>query len=138
MLQASQLSFDKADCSLLCDIFGEAVIPIGDYIEKGTHLKILTSDDLKIGVYDTQYYDYYASSEIDNIEKYNSFYNEKIQKNYQKAVSSDTPKFRKQPTQSSKKPSLISDRIAQKKTVIAQRDSQKQSPSKHKSNEHDL
>lgn len=85
MLKASQLSFDKADCSLLCDIFKEAVIPISDYIEKGTHLKILTSDDLKIGVDDLQYYDYYASSEISNIEKYNSFYQEKTQDNFQKA-----------------------------------------------------
>lgn len=113
MLQASQLSFDKADCSLLCDIFRKAVIPISDYIENGTHLKILTSNDLKIGVYDTQYYDYYTSNDIDNIEKYNSFYNEKAQNNFQKAV---------QPvkTNSSKK-MLLNGGVNRKKEAVEQR-----------------
>ncbi|MCM1159155.1 MAG: Fic family protein [Bacteroidales bacterium] len=138
MLQASQLSFDMADCSLLCDIFKEAVIPLSDYIESSTHLKILTSDDLKIGASDEQYYDYYASSEIDDIEKYNSFYKEKIQNNYQKTVSPNAPSTEKQPSKSTERKSTIADRIAQKKALISQKKSEKRSRERHKPNEHDL
>lgn len=92
MLRASQLSFDKADCSLLCDIFKEAVTPTDVYIEKGTYLKILASDDLKIGADGFQYYDYYSCDEIKNIEKYNSFYKEKTQSNFEKHKQTRTPR----------------------------------------------
>ncbi len=129
MLQASQLSFDKADCSLLCDIFKEAVTPIDNYIEKSTHLKILTSDDLKIGLDDSQHYDYYTSSEVDNIEKYNSFYKEKAQDNLQKAIQ----QVNSQPT---KKMSLKS-AVNRKKEVVEQKQADRQPQNPHKSNKYE-
>lgn len=121
MLQASQLSFDKADSSLLCDIFKKAVTPIDDYIDKGSYLKILTSDDLKIGLDEFQHYDYYSSSEISNIEKYNSFYKERTQDNLQK-VDSPQPK---------KKMSLKS-AVGRKQEVVEQRQADRQSQDLHK------
>lgn len=129
MLQASQLSFDKADCSLLCDIFSEAVTPISDYIEKDTHLKILTSDDLKIGLDDSQQYDYYTSSEIGNIEKYNSYYKEKAQDNFQKAIQ-------KADSQPIKKMSLKS-AVNRKKEVVEQRQADRHFQSQQKSGKHE-
>ena len=91
MLQASRLSFEQADCSLLRDIFSNAVIPMNSYFEKGSHLKMLTADDLKIGPCDVYYYNYYDSCEINNIEKYNSIYNEKAKNNYQIVLAKGNP-----------------------------------------------
>lgn len=75
MLEASKLSFNKGDNSLLIYIFNEAVIPKENYhVDKST-LKILTSDDLTINV-DSNYYNYSEFNE--KIEFYNNIYEEKI------------------------------------------------------------
>lgn len=75
MLEASKLSFNKGDNSLLICIFNEAVIPKENYhLDKST-LKILTSDDLTINV-DSNYYNYSEFNE--KIEFYNNIYEEKI------------------------------------------------------------
>lgn len=60
MLNASILSFDKRDNSLLQAIFIKAVIPINEYhIKENTAINILTSDDLDIeGIVNSyEYYD---------------------------------------------------------------------------------
>jgi cell filamentation protein len=76
MLEASVLSFDKADSSLFCNIFKTAVIPLDDYISRDDTVKILTSDDLTVNdSYD--YYDYYSCDNHEVVEKYNEIYKEK-------------------------------------------------------------
>ena len=60
MLNASVLSFDKGDNSLLQAIFIKAVIPVNEYqIKEDTAINILTSDDLDIeGIVNSyEYYD---------------------------------------------------------------------------------
>ena len=89
MLQASQLSFNTGDCSLLYRIFEEAVISINDYYDKGKYLKILTSDDMEI---QPQTLNYTVSDDTINIKKCDSFYKEKIKDNIQKSSSVNNPK----------------------------------------------
>ena len=81
MLAASQLSFDKGDSSLLCEIFEKAIIPLDLYvIEEKECLRILTSDDLTINE-NNNYYDYYSYEEYTGkIEYYNCLYKEKVSK----------------------------------------------------------
>jgi cell filamentation protein len=76
MLEASILSFNKADNSLFCDIFRAAVIPISEYIRKPDVLYTLSSDDLKINNFDN-HYDYYDSNNQDVIREYDELYAEK-------------------------------------------------------------
>lgn len=76
MLEASVLSFNKADSSLLCNIFKNAIIPSDEYISKNGVVQILTSDDLIINT-PCDYYDYYGCDNYEIIEKYNEIYNEK-------------------------------------------------------------
>lgn len=79
MLEASKLSFDKADNSLLCEIFKDAIIPIDEYQSEDKNiLRILTSDDLFIKE-EHNYYDYYSYDEnLDKINYYSERYEEKI------------------------------------------------------------
>lgn len=79
MLEASKLSFDKADNSLLCEIFKDAIIPIDEYQSEDENiLRILTSDDLFIKE-EHNYYDYYSYDEnLDKINYYSERYEEKI------------------------------------------------------------
>ena len=81
MLNASQISFDKGDNTLLYNIFLQAVIPESEYIETKTNLKILTSDDLVVEMERNNNYDYYESKAIKNIEYYNNIYLSKTKKN---------------------------------------------------------
>lgn len=80
MLEASILSFEKADSSLFVKIFSKAVVPYGSQgANEPDTLNILTSDDLIIGVPDEgdEYYEYgeQGSSTI-----YNEIYKSRIQK----------------------------------------------------------
>lgn len=84
---------------------------------------------MKIGLDHSQHYDYYTSSEVDNIEKYNSFYKEKAQDNLQKAIQQDN--F--QPT---KKMSLKS-AINRKKEAVEKRQADRQPQNPHKSSEYE-
>ena len=76
MLEASVLSFDKADSSLLCEIFKQAIIPLDEYTTRDNIVRILTSDDLSIND-DYNYYDYYDCDRDEIVEKYNEIYKEK-------------------------------------------------------------
>lgn len=78
MLEASKLSFDKGDNSLLMKIFSKAVTPHNDLKQKLDELSILTSDDLIIGV--SGGYDYYGYNEHENAGIYNEIYKAKIDK----------------------------------------------------------
>ena len=74
MLEASKLSFDKADSSLFIKIFSRAIVPWGGQAESDTDtLNILTSDDLIIGsLSDYEYYEH------GNTDMYNELYLTKI------------------------------------------------------------
>lgn len=76
MLEASVLSFDKADSSLFCEIFRKAIIPLDEYNSREDIVRILTSDDLTIND-EENYYDYYSCDEDAIVEKYNEIYKEK-------------------------------------------------------------
>lgn len=87
MLEASKLSFDKADSSGFVKIFSKALTVHSDeLLQNVDNLSILTSDDLTISSHTN--YDYYEYDEYENAETYNSIYKEKISKmNAQKHVS---------------------------------------------------
>lgn len=77
MLEASKLSFDKADSSGFIEIFSKAVIRSEDAICRDSDvLSILTSDDLTIG--STSDYDYYGYNEHEKADIYNNIYQAKI------------------------------------------------------------
>lgn len=78
MLEASILSFDLADNSLLEEIFKEAVVPISEYTsKKEDELSILTSDDMTIDAFDNPY-DYYGKETIIDYEVIEKAYKSKI------------------------------------------------------------
>lgn len=77
MLEASKLSFDKADSSGLIEIFSKAVTRLDETISRDSDvLSILTSDDLTIG--NTSDYDYYGYNEHEKADIYDSIYQAKI------------------------------------------------------------
>lgn len=79
MLEASKLSFDKADSSGFVKIFSKALTVHSDeLLQNVDNLSILTSDDLTISSHTN--YDYYEYDEYENAETYNSIYKEKISK----------------------------------------------------------
>lgn len=80
MLEASILSFDKADSSLFVNIFSRAVVPYDSQVEnESVVLNILTSDDLIIGAPD-EGYEYYEYGEKVNATVYNEIYKARIRK----------------------------------------------------------
>ena len=80
MLEASILSFDKADSSLFVNIFSRAVVPYDSQVEnESVVLNILTSDDLIIGAPDEEY-EYYEYGEKVNATVYNEIYKARIRK----------------------------------------------------------
>jgi cell filamentation protein len=78
MLNASRISFDKADNSFLQDIFEKAVIPQENYRGENSALSILTSDDMVIDVDNNINYDQNEYNEILNVSEYDAIYQEKI------------------------------------------------------------
>lgn len=114
MLQASRLSFDKADSSQLCNIFREAVVPIDEYQERETRIKILTSDDLRIKFDGSMYYEYYKSAEVVDIDKYNLLYEKRTQKNMMEALGKTYDL--------SNESSSLSSKIARKQGIVKHRD----------------
>lgn len=77
MLEASKLSFDKADSSGFIEIFSKAVTRLDDSINRDSDsLHILTSDDLTIGT--SSGYDYYGYNEHEKADIYDSIYQAKI------------------------------------------------------------
>jgi hypothetical protein len=78
MLNASRISFDKADNSFLQDIFEKAVIPQENYRGENSALSILTSDDMVIDVDNNINYDQNEYKEILNVSEYDAIYQEKI------------------------------------------------------------
>lgn len=77
MLEASRLSFDKADSSGFIKIFSNAVTSFDDVSSYSPDvLNILTSDDLTIGL--STDYDYYEYNEYDKADIYNNIYQAKI------------------------------------------------------------
>ncbi len=77
MLEASKLSFDKADSSGLIKIFSNAVVPLDEVVDRDSDiLSILTSDDLFIETLSD--YDYYGYNEHENTDIYDSIYQAKI------------------------------------------------------------
>lgn len=89
MLEASKLSFDKADSSLFVKIFEKAVTPYDASAKKEyTTLKVLASDDLIIGT-DSNYF-YYGYKEHKDFEVYNKIYKAKISRMDSEKIISDT------------------------------------------------
>lgn len=79
MLEASKLSFDKADSTLFIKIFSQAITPLEHNSSNNmTELNILTSDDLTVNT--NSGYDYYGYGEYVNLEGYNEKYRLKIVK----------------------------------------------------------
>lgn len=77
MLEASKLSFDKADSSGFVKIFSKAVTQLDETISRDSDmLSILTSDDLTIG--SSSGYDYYGYNEYEKVDIYDSIYQAKI------------------------------------------------------------
>ena len=77
MLEASKLSFDKADSSGFIEIFSKAVTKLDETINREPDiLSILTSDDLTIG--SSSDYDYYGYNEHEKADIYDSIYQAKI------------------------------------------------------------
>lgn len=88
MLEASKLSFDKADSSGFIKIFSKAVIPLDKVISRDSDfLNILTSDDLTIGT--SSDYDYYGYNEHEKANIYDSIYQAKISEMDAKKKMSD-------------------------------------------------
>lgn len=88
MIEASKLSFDKADSSGLVKIFSKAVTPLDEVInENSDSLNILTSDDLTIGT--SSDYDYYGYNEHEKSDVYDSIYQAKISEMDAKKKMSD-------------------------------------------------
>lgn len=84
MLHASIISFNEGDNSELEKIFSEAVTPLkySKNITEHGNLKILSSDDLSLidDISDVNHYDYCESYEVNNLDKYNQIYKERIHK----------------------------------------------------------
>lgn len=79
MLEASILSFNNADNSKLEDIFSKAVIPISEYKSIDDNIKILSLDDLVIAIQENiNNYQYYKEDNMDLINKYNLYYEDKL------------------------------------------------------------
>lgn len=79
MLEASVLSFNKADNSKLEEIFKKAIIPIQNYINKYNELQILSYDDLNIPFdISNAGYEYYEEDNKELINKYNTYYKERM------------------------------------------------------------
>lgn len=77
MLEASKLSFDKADSSLFIKIFSKAIVSYDSQLQSDSEvLNILTADDLVIGMSDG--YEYYEYEEYKDSEIYNEIYRAKI------------------------------------------------------------
>lgn len=77
MLEASKLSFDKADSSGFIEIFSKAVTRFDETIDRDSDiLSILTSDDLTIE--SSSGYDYYGYNEHEKADIYESIYQAKI------------------------------------------------------------
>ncbi len=77
MLEASKLSFDKADSSGFIKIFSKAVVPVEKIIDRDSDiLGILTSDDLTIAA--APDYDCYGYVEYEKANIYNNIYQIKI------------------------------------------------------------
>lgn len=88
MLEASKLSFDKADSSGFIKIFSKAINRLDEIVTKDSNvLNILTSDDLVIG--NSSNYDYYGYNEHENADIYNSIYQAKISEMDAKKIMSD-------------------------------------------------
>jgi hypothetical protein len=86
MLEASKLSFDKADSTGFIQIFSNALTPHDKYENSIERLKILTIDDLIIGTQGN--YDYYDHGEYEYSELYEEIYRAKINKmDAEKAIS---------------------------------------------------
>lgn len=87
MLEASKLSFDKADSSLFIKIFSRAVVPYGSQTQSDSEgLSILTMDDLTIGI--GEEYEHYEYDEHKDSAIYNEIYKAKIsQMDAEKALS---------------------------------------------------
>lgn len=95
MLEASKLSFDKADSSGFIKIFSKAVIPLDKVISRDSDfLNILTSDDLTIGT--SSDYDYYGYNEHEKANIYDSIYQAKISEMDAKKKMSDAKESLKQ------------------------------------------
>jgi len=87
MLEASVLSFERADSSLFIKIFSNAITPHDSNREQNiATLCILTSDDLTINPVGS--YDYYEYNEHGGAEIYDAMYKAKINKmDAEKAIS---------------------------------------------------
>lgn len=82
MLDASINSFEHGDNSGLESIFSKAIIPIEKYKDIEGRIKILTADDLIIGIEEhNMYYDYYEEENNELINKYNEIYLKKSSDN---------------------------------------------------------
>ena len=87
MLEASILSFNEADNSKLEKIFSKAIIPIEKYIELESKVNILSSDDLAIAIKENiNNYQYNKEENIELINKYNSYYCNKVKNNSKKSI----------------------------------------------------
>lgn len=79
MLNASIISFNKGDSSSFVDVFTKAVSPhTNGTLSNSQHLRILTCDDLTIGMESN--YDYYESNKHKDSALYDSIYKAKISK----------------------------------------------------------
>ena len=86
MLEASILNFEKGDSSAFIKIFSKAVTLFDNSVQHVNGLKILTMDDLTIGIHDD--YVYYEYGNHKESELYNRIYEAKISKmNAEKTVS---------------------------------------------------
>lgn len=87
MLEASKLSFDKADSSGFIEIFSKAVTQLDESVRREFDvLSILTSDDLTVG--SSSGYDYYGYNEHEKADIYDSIYQAKISEmNAKKKIS---------------------------------------------------
>ncbi len=95
MLEASKLSFNKADNSAFIKIFSKAVTPLNEVLNRDSNvISILTSDDLIIG--SSSYYDYYGYNEHEQSNVYDSIYQAKITEMDAKKRISDAKEYLKE------------------------------------------
>ena len=79
MLEASILSFNDGDNSKLEKIFSKAIIPFNDYVALDNKVNILSSDNLVIAIKENiNNYQYSKEENLELINRYNSYYREKI------------------------------------------------------------
>lgn len=76
MLDASKLSFDKADSSGLIEIFSKAVVALDKVHDNDLNLSILTSDDMVIS--SSAAYDYDTYNGHETADTYDNIYQAKI------------------------------------------------------------